>query len=164
MRLRRRERDTMEAPGAAAGRASRRVTARTLIAASRERVWARIHRDDASLLSLAFDFASWRSINASAPVRALRALGLTIEDQVVASVALQHYAYQFVCPALFRVHTGQILLREYRRTTTEVIWTVDFEPALPGTGWVALAVLDRLVDMALLRLKQTLETKACVAR
>ena len=82
---------------------------------------------------------------------------MALDEQVLAYAPPHRYGYRLSCKLFFRTYAGQILLSEYQRTTTEVSWTIDFEPKVPGSGWLASALLDRILDRALLRLKRELE-------
>jgi hypothetical protein len=133
------------------------VTARALIGAPRERVWNGLRRHRASRLQRVLStLAAW-GIDPRSVKRRMCALGWTVEDQVVTCAPPYRYAYRRRCKPLFRAYGGQILLGEYQRTTTEVIWEIEFHAALPGTSWLARRVLDRFIDRALFRLKRDLE-------
>ena len=142
----------------------RRVVACTLIAAGRERVWEEVY--------------SWRNLLpfASKPTHARREqahdadtsggtvvprrwrrMGLNARPELVMCSPPVWYAYRLNCGPLFRAFSGRVELREYQCSTTEVIWTVEFRPTLPGTGWLAGVIIDRLLDSSLLHLKQALE-------
>jgi hypothetical protein len=152
--------DACAATGPPVRTSLRRVIARALIAAPRERVWARLCHQRVAPLPFGLDGVT--SGDGQRPGWfGSRFCVRTCGAPTTVAEAPRRYGYGLSCPLLFRAGVGQVFLSEYRQAMTEVTALIEFRPSLPGTGWLALAILRRLLDTALLRVKREMETVDC---
>ena len=81
-------------------------------------------------------------------VRVVRGAGLAVEEAVTAFEPGERLAWVLVAGAPLRAAQSEVrLLAEGGRT--RVVWSVDFEPRLPGSRWLARRILERILSRAL---------------
>ncbi|MEE9282233.1 MAG: SRPBCC family protein [Myxococcota bacterium] len=87
----------------------------------------------------------------------LRASGLAIEEEVTAFDAPRRIAYRLVAGLPTRDHSGEVRF-EACEVGTRLVWSVEFRPLAPGTGWLVEWGLRRSLAAVLARFSRELET------
>ncbi len=91
-------------------------------------------------------------------VRVMRGPGMRIDEEVVGWDPPNAYDYTLLRGAPIRDHRGRVELRD-AGGATDVEWTIEFRPLIPGTGWLIRAALGRAIGGMLRRLKRNLEAE-----
>ena len=94
--------------------------------------------------------------NGLGAVRVMRGAGPAIVEEVVAWDPPNSYGYRLLGGAPLRNHAGHVSLRPVGEGT-EVTWTVTFDPALPGTGWLLVRVLRAALAGVLRRMARDID-------
>ena len=81
-------------------------------------------------------------------VRVLRGSGLAVEEEITAFEPDSRLVAVLVAGAPLRSATSEVRLAP-ERGGTRVRWSVEFEPLVPGSGWIARRILARTLDHAL---------------
>jgi uncharacterized membrane protein len=81
-------------------------------------------------------------------VRVVRAAGLAVEEAVTAYEPGERLAWVLVAGAPLRAARSEVRLRA-EGAGTRVLWSVDFEAWLPGSGRLARRILARALSRAL---------------
>ncbi|UCE87219.1 MAG: SRPBCC family protein [Deltaproteobacteria bacterium] len=94
--------------------------------------------------------------NGVGAVRTLRGGGLVVEEEITDFKPEERLEYALLAGAPLREARGEVVLTRDGEST-RVRWVVRFRPALPGTGWVVSALLARILERGLDRLRRLLE-------
>lgn len=94
--------------------------------------------------------------NGVGAVRAVRGMGLVIEEEVVAFEPGRRLGYRLIAGAPIRDHTGEVTLSA-EGTGTRVRWSVGFRPMIPGTGRLLAFALERGLSQGLEKLARLAE-------
>jgi uncharacterized protein YndB with AHSA1/START domain len=81
-------------------------------------------------------------------VRVLRGSGLAVEEEITAFEPDCRLVTVLVAGAPLRSATSELRLAP-EGGGTRVRWSVEFEPLVPGSGWLARRILARTLDRAL---------------
>jgi uncharacterized protein YndB with AHSA1/START domain len=89
--------------------------------------------------------------NGLGAIRVIRASGIAIEEEITAYEPGKRIGYRLVAGAPVRDHSGDVRF-EPDGAGTRIVWTIRFEPRIPGTGWLLRRLLERGVRDVLARL------------
>ena len=90
--------------------------------------------------------------NGLGAIRVIRARGMAIEEEITGFEPPTRMTYRLVAGAPVRDHEGVVTFAA-DGSGTRVSWTVRFRPAVPGTGWLLRALLERGLRDVLARLE-----------
>ena len=95
--------------------------------------------------------------NGLGAIRHMKGAGPTIVEEVIEWSPPHEYVYLLRAGAPIRDHRGCVQLSE-RGDATNVLWTIQFRPSIPGTGWLIAGLLRKVVGGMLKQLKRNLES------
>lgn len=96
--------------------------------------------------------------NGLGAVRHMVAVGPVIVEEVTEWSPPNRYKYRLRAGAPIRDHLGTVELRQ-SGARTNVTWTIQFRPIVPGSGWVILRILRMVIGGMLARLRTQLEAR-----
>lgn len=139
-----------------------RIEVSERIAATRESVWALVSDHEgmkrwAGVREVVLRKPGSPDPNGEGAIRTVRAFGIVLDERITAFEPCERLAYTVVEGAPLLSHRGEVVLTP-DGDATRVTWRVDFEPLVPGTGWLLECLLRRGLAASLAGLKQRLES------
>ena len=89
-------------------------------------------------------------------IRHMKGMGPTIVEEVTKWSPPNEYVYELRAGAPIRDHRGVVQLQDHGKAT-RVLWTIQFRPSVPGTGWLIASLLRKVIGQMLKQLKRDLE-------
>ena len=96
--------------------------------------------------------------NGLGAVRVMTGPGMRIEEEVISWDPPNGYQYRLLRGAPIRDHRGEITVKD-SGGASQVQWTVQFRPVIPGTGWLVRMALERALGGMLRSMRRKLEQR-----
>ncbi len=138
----------------------KRVELTEVIAAPIETVWAAITDHEgmsewSPLKRVVLDPKGAPDSNGLGAFRHMHGAGPTIVEEVTEWSPPTRYVYKLRAGAPIRDHKGVVELRS-EGDATRVLWTIQFVPKIPGTGFVIVRVLCKVIGGMLKNLNRNI--------
>ena len=133
------------------------------VTAAPDVVWARLTAHEAmaawwpGLREVTLDPPGSPDRNGLGAVRVMRSVGTPVREEVVSWDPPHTYSYRVRNFAPLREHLGRVTVRPADGGAA-VDWRIEFRPGVPGTGALLRLGLRWMLDVALRRFKQQVET------
>ena len=82
-------------------------------------------------------------------VRAVKNLGLTVHEEITSVDPGRGYTYRILSGAPVNDYTGRVTLEPLADDGTRVCFDIQFQPKIPGTGWLVSLLSKRTINRIL---------------
>ncbi|MET0843080.1 MAG: SRPBCC family protein [Mycetocola sp.] len=116
--------------------------------AGQERVWTVLSNSQTWAEWAPFDEIAVESGHQLGEVRRVRSGPITTRERVVGFEPPHRYVYEIISGLPVRHYLAEVVLTPSAGAGTDIRWRAQFEPTLPGTGWLVKLLLSSAIKRA----------------